>query len=230
MAKLLIVDDDPEIGKTLDAYLSNHGHTLEMCGNGQDAQQLLSSFKYDLIVLDWNLPGINGDKICREFRAQGGQAPIIFLTGNDQIDFLETALDAGADDYMVKPFNVRELHARIKTLLRRRTGTFEAQLEIDGLVLDPEKGVVTVGASSVRLRAKEVALLEYLIRHSGKVFSSQMLFEAVWPSDAEGTSEGVRTWMNFLRQKLGQVGKAHLIKTILGSGYTIDSADKKQPE
>ncbi|MBS2011053.1 MAG: response regulator transcription factor [Cyanobacteria bacterium SZAS TMP-1] len=230
MAKLLIVDDDPEIGKSLDAYLSNHGYTLEMCPGGQDAQQLLTGFKYDLIVLDWNLPGVNGDKICRDYRAQGGQAPIIFLTGNDQIDFLETALEAGADDYMVKPFNVRELHARIKTLLRRRTGTFQQQLEMDGLVLDPEKGVVTVGASSVRLRAKEVALLEYLMRNSGKVFSSQMLFEAVWPSDTEGTSEAVRTWINFLRQKLAQVGKAHILKTILGSGYTINPTDKQKPQ
>lgn len=228
MAKLLIVDDDPEIGQTLKAYLSNHGHTLEICGTAEDAEQLLLAFSYDLIVLDWSLPGMTGDKVCRDFRARGGQAPIIFLTGNSQLDSIETALESGADDYMVKPFHVRELHARIKTLLRRRTGAFALKLEIGGLELDPETGVVTVGASAVRLRAKEAALLEYLMRHPGQVFSSQLLFDAVWPSDAESTSEGVRTWMNLLRHKLAQVGKAHMVKTILGSGYTIESESHEE--
>jgi DNA-binding response OmpR family regulator len=228
VAKLLIVDDDPELGKTLQDYFSNHGHVLEICGSGEDAEQLLGSFTYDLIVLDWTLPGISGDKVCRKYRAEGGQAPIIFLTGKNGIDSLETALENGADDYMVKPFNVRELHARIRMLLRRRTGTIALQLQMGGLMLDPEAGVITVGAAAVRLRAKESALLEYLMRHPGKVFSSQQLFEAVWPSDAESTAEGVRTWINLLRQKLAQVGKAHMVKTILRSGYTINCDEAQE--
>ncbi|MBU6451796.1 MAG: response regulator transcription factor [Cyanobacteria bacterium REEB67] len=226
MAKLLMVDDDLELGKTLKSYLSNHGITLEICGNGEDAEQLLDGFEYDLIVLDYNLPKITGEEVCRKFRHKGGHTPIIFLTGNCEIDFLEKALDAGADDYMVKPFNVRELYARIKTLMRRRTGAITAHLAIDGLSLDPEKGIVTVGAESIRLRAKESALLEYLMRHKNRVYSSQQLFDAIWPADAEGSAEGVRTWMKLLRHKLAQVGKEDMVKTILRSGYTIETQDK----
>jgi DNA-binding response OmpR family regulator len=223
MAKLLIVDDDIGLTTSLSQYLVGHGHTLEVAGTGEDAAQLLQSFGYDLIILDWTLPGINGDQVCRDFRQAGGKTPIIFLTGKHDIDSLEAALEYGADDYIVKPFNVRELYARIKNLLRPRTAIYASKLQIGDLSLDPEKCIVTVNTQTVKLRAKEAALLEYLMRNPDRVFSSQQLFDAVWPSDSDGSADVIRSWMNYLRQKLARLERAHVIKTILGTGYTIES-------
>jgi len=222
MSKILIVDDDKELTQALDLYFSSRGHVIEDCDNGEDALQLLASFEYDLIVLDWTLPGITGHDVCRKFREQGGQTAIIFLTGKVEVSFLETALDSGADDYMVKPFDVRELFARTKTLLRRRTGTFVAELKVGDLVLKPELNLLITPVGEVRLRVKETALLEYLIRHTNRAFSAQQLLNAVWSSDSEGTTNSVRTWMNLLRRKLEGIGQTDLIKTISGSGYMIE--------
>jgi OmpR-family two-component system manganese-sensing response regulator len=218
MSKFLIVDDDKELTKGLDLYFSSKGLVIEVCDNGEDALQLLASFEYDLIVLDWTLPGITGHDVCRTFREKGGQTPIIFLTGKEHVSFLETALDSGADDYMVE----RELFARTKTLLRRRTGTYVAELKIGNLVLKPEMNLLITPTAEVRLRVKETALLEYLIRHTNQAFSAQQLLNAVWTSDSEGTTNSVRTWMNLLRRKLEGVGQTDLIKTISGSGYMIE--------
>jgi OmpR-family two-component system manganese-sensing response regulator len=222
MSKILIVDDDKELTNALNLYFTSLGQVIEVCDNGEDALQLLGSFEYDLLVLDWTLPGITGHDVCKTFREQGGQTPIIFLTGKEHVSFLETALDSGADDYMVKPFEVRELFARIKTLLRRRTGTYVAELRIGDLVLKPEANLLLAGDSELRLRVKETALLEYLIRHPNRTFNAQQLLNAVWPSDSEGTTNSVRTWMNLLRRKLEGVGQKDLIKTVSGSGYMIE--------
>ncbi len=222
MSKILIVDDDKELGKALELYFSTLGQVIELCESGEDAVQLLASFQYDLIVLDWTLPGMNGHDVCRVYREKGGQTPIIFLTGKEHVSFLETALDAGADDYMVKPFEVRELYSRIKALLRRRTGTYVAELGIGTLILKPELNLLLTPTAEVRLRVKETALLEYLIRHPNRAFNAQQLLNAVWPSDSEGTTNSVRTWMNLLRRKLEGVGQTDLIKTISGSGYMIE--------
>lgn len=223
MAKILIVDDDKELAKALSMFLTTLGLVVETCESGEDALQLLGGFEYDLIVLDWTLPGITGHDVCRKFRDDGGQTPIIFLTGKEHVSFLETALDSGADDYMVKPFEARELFARIKALLRRRTGTYVPELKVGQLVLKPEMNVlVTPTGEVVRLRVKESALLEYLVRHPNRTFNAQQLLNAVWPSDSEGTTNSVRTWMNFLRRKLEAAGQADLIKTVAGAGYMIE--------
>jgi DNA-binding response OmpR family regulator len=224
MAKLLFVDDDEALSNGVSSYLSLQGHVLDLCSSGEDALQLLDGFSYDLIVLDWGLPGISGEDVCRAFRSKEKQTPILFLTGKEDITFLERAFEAGADDYVLKPFNVRELAARIKTLIRRRTGTFVADLRIGDLLLRPEKNLISVNSTEVQLRAKETALLEFLIRHPNKVYSAQELLDAVWPADSARGTNCVRTWMNFLRNKLKEAGQENLIKTILGSGYIIEDA------
>ena len=223
MAKILVVEDDVDLGEALSDNLMTHGHNTEVCGTGEDALQLLENFHYDLIVLDWSLPGINGDEVCRRFRRHGGQSPIIFLTGRGDVNHIETGLDAGADDYMSKPFDIRELAARVKTLLKRRTGTFSSQLQIRDLTLNLETRCMTVGTTVIPLRAKEVSLLEFLMRNTDRVYSAQQLLEAVWPSDAAVTTGSVRSWMNLLRQKLAEAGKPDLIETVVRSGYTIRS-------
>lgn len=221
MAKILVVDDDAELSEALAEHLTAQGYLTENCASGEDALQLLSNFHYDLILLDWTLPGISGEEVCARFRRTGGQTPILFLTGHGDIQYLESGLGAGADDYMVKPFDIRELAARVKALLKRRTGTFAPDLTIDDLVLNLEMRSLVVGSMVVPLRAKELSLLEFLMRNTNRVYSAQQLLEAVWPSDAEVTTGSVRSWMNLLRQKLAEVGKPDLIETVARSGYTI---------
>jgi OmpR-family two-component system manganese-sensing response regulator len=223
MAKILVVDDDKELTKALNEYLSLQNYVIEAVHTGEDALQLLNSFQYSVIILDWTLPGISGEQVCRTFRAGGGQTPIIFLTGKGDIATLETVLDAGADDYMRKPFNVRELGARVRALLRRRIHAFEPDIRIGDLVLNPNSNVLTAGDTELKLRNKEAAVLEYLMTHPNQVHSAQQLLDAVWSSEKDGTTNAVRTWMRLLRRRLATIGKEDLIKTVLGSGYVIES-------
>src|SRR5271165_6173659 len=138
MAKLLIVDDDLQLCQVVESFLKSCNHAIDCVSMGVDALQLLSAYSYDAVILDWGLPDISGFDVCVKYRQQGGQAPIIFLTGNNKLEALEQALDAGADDYIAKPFNIRELHARLKTILRRRTGAYQSRLEVAGVSLHPE--------------------------------------------------------------------------------------------
>lgn len=227
MARILLVDDDINLVETVEPYLKSHGHVVDCCHTGEDALQLLGAYSYDVIALDWTMPGINGDEVCKRYRSSGGQAPIIFLTGKEDVQSIELALGYGADDYMVKPFDIRVLNARIKALLRRAGNPIVPVLKIQDLVLDPEGSSITVGTQTVRLRAKEKALLEYLMRHPNRVFSSQQLLDAVWPADSDAATTSVRTWMGFLRHKLAEVGRESLVRTVLGSGYIIDDVDSK---
>ena len=221
MAKLLIVEDDEEISLALDTYLKANSFTCDCVSSGGDALQLLSSYAYDAIILDWGLPDITGFEVCVKFRKQGGQAPIIFLTGNDDLVALEQAPDAGADDYVAKPFNMRELHARLKTILKRRTAAYSQTLTIGSVTLDPESGNLISNGKSVLLRNKEIAILECLMRHPNVTYSSQKLLNAVWPAEAAPSNNSVRVWMSLLRQKLAEVGAEDLIKTVAGAGYII---------
>lgn len=222
MAKVLVVDDDLELCSAVQNFLSLQGHVVEAAATGEDAMQLLKNFQYDVIVLDWGLPGIEGDELCKLYRARGGLTPVMFLTGKNNVSFLETGFNAGADDYMVKPFDIRELSARIRGLLRRSNTRYIAQLKVDDVILIPDQRIVKSQGQVVKLRAKECALLEFLLRHPNQVFSAQNLLDAVWTSDSSGTTNSVRTWMGTLRQQLAKLGKEDLVKTVLGSGYTIE--------
>lgn len=169
----------------LRSYLEMKGFVLDSCQSGEDALQLLASFQYDVIILDWGLPAMSGIAVCREFRRKGGQTPIIFLTGKGGIENVEEGLDSGADDYVSKPFDMRELHARVKAILQRRTGAFAPTLQVGDLILRPEKNAIVKGSKEVQLRAKETSLLEYLMRHPNQIFSAQQLLDAIWPAAAK---------------------------------------------
>jgi len=226
MSKLLIVDDDAELAKALSTFFSQQGFVVELCATGEDALQLLDSYGYDVVVLDWGLPVMTGREVCATYRSKGGQTPIIFLTGKGDVRYLEEGFSSGADDYLSKPFEVRELAARINALLKRRAATYVPEVRIGDLVLNPKKGLLTKGASELQLRAKESALLEFLMRHPGDIYSAQDLLDAVWPADGEGTTNSVRTWMNLMRNKLATIGEETLITTVLGSGYVIEAKTK----
>jgi two-component system, OmpR family, manganese sensing response regulator len=229
VAKILLVDDDAQLVSTLKQFLENSNHAVDSCGDGQDAMQLIDLSTYDLLVLDWSLPGISGLEICSQYRSRGGQAAVLFLTGRGDVDSLEKALQLGADDYVSKPFDIRELHARVNALLRRRAAQFVAKTSIGGVTLDTERKIVTGDDPSfpeVRLRPKECILLDLLMRHPGKIFTAHELLEKGWATDADASSDSVRTWMGLLRQKLAEIGKQDLVKTVWGSGYVIENPNK----
>jgi DNA-binding response OmpR family regulator len=154
--------------------------------------------------------------------------PIIFLTGKDDLSSLETALDTGGDDYIGKPFDLRELQARVKTILKRKTLRYDPRLIVDGLILDSERHIISRLDGSlpeVRLRTKECALLECLMKNPNKFFNSQELLEHCWPTDTNLGGSTVRTWIGFLRQKLAQLGRPDFIKTVSGVGYMVETRE-----
>jgi DNA-binding response OmpR family regulator len=222
MAKLLIVEDEEEIRDKLKSMLIGEGHIVETASRGDDAFNIIKGSTYDVIVLDWNLPGMSGYQICRQFREDGGTTPIIFLTGMNDIASKEGGLDSGADDYLTKPFEFRELSARIRTVLRRVAGKTSNELKAGDLVLSTETKLVTVGAQRVRLTQRETSLLEYMLRNPNKFFSATDLRKNVWPSEGQFTDESVRTCVKTLRQKLDELSRGDLVKTVPGSGYILE--------
>ncbi|MBU6454942.1 MAG: response regulator transcription factor [Cyanobacteria bacterium REEB67] len=230
MSRLLIVDDDLNLIEAVVPFLVSNGFVVDSCQSAEDAMQLLGIYSYDVMVLDWSLPGMDGNELCRWFRASGGQTPIIFLTGKDDVMSLEIALAGGADQYLVKPFDIRELYARLKAMERRSSVKLTPVLQIAGLVLDPELRLVSVGSESVQLRHKEALLLEYFIRNPNRILSAQQVFDAVWPADTNASVGSVRTWMTYLRQKLAEVGREDIIETVHGAGYLLKNRQSKAPD
>ncbi len=222
MAKLLLIEDDLELGSQLSSWLVTEGHVLEHVGSGEDGLQLLEHFAYDVILLDWTLPQLSGLDVCKRYRQVGGNAFIVFLTGKADIVSKEQALNIGADDYLTKPFDFRELQARINSLLRRPVGFLKDELRIGDLSLDVKEREVTVNGHTIHLMPKESALLEYLMRHPNRTFGSKDLLRSVWPSDRETTPETIRSWMRKLRTSLDLLGHGALIKTMGRSGYMIE--------
>lgn len=224
MTKILLVEDDEKLARKVCDWLKSEAYVTESASTGADALQLLSNFKFDIVLLDWGLPDIAGLDVCTRYRNLGGKTPIIFLTGKGEIVDKELGLNSGADDYLVKPFDLRELNARIKSVLRRPVDLVSSELRIGDLVLDPVQRTASTGDLSVKLIPKECMLLEYLMRHQNRPFSAKSLLDLVWPSESDSSEETVRTNMKTLRHKLTKVGKPELIKTVLGAGYVIDSA------
>lgn len=223
MSKILLVEDDAEICGWLEDWFKQENFVFESANNGADALQLLEQFEFDVIILDWGLPDITGIEVCKRYRGSGGIAPVLFLTGKGEIDDKEKGLDSGADDYLVKPFDVRELAARVRSLLRRPKQILPVELTINGVALDLKTRVVREGSTNLRLMPKECALLEFLMRHPDTIYSSKALLDSVWRSDSDSSEDTVRTCMRTLRLKLQKLGRDDLIKTVLGSGYIIES-------
>ena len=212
-----------ELAAKLKLHLSND-YVVDVAHLGEDALQLLRYSSFDLIVLDWSLPDITGLQICKRFRSSGGKTPVLILTGMDDVEHKELGLDSGADDYLTKPFQMRELAARLRSLIRRSSGANDNQLTVSGIELRKTIRLVVAGSKSVRLTQKECGLFEFFIRHPNTYFSASDLRSNVWPADSESEDQTVRTIIKNLRQKLDQVGHPDLIKTVLGSGYILESS------
>jgi len=224
MAKILIVEDDPQIGQMVVYWLNQEGYTTELMTTGPDGLQLLRSFNFDLIILDWELPGMSGYEVMEKFRQDGGNTPIIFLTGRTDIDSKATSLDGGADDYMTKPCDPRELAARVRSMLRRPAGLLPSRITVGNVVLEPETKRVFVNNEAARLTTKEYAVLEHLMRHPNRIFSTKELLSSIWPSTTESAEDTVRTCVKTLRRKLmPPEGTDCVVKTVTGAGYMIQT-------
>lgn len=222
MAKILVVEDNQELIEMVKALLEHEHHRVETLSDGTEAGYALKIDKFDLIILDWELPGKHGVELCREFRHQGGDTPVIILTGRREIDDKEAGFDSGADDYLTKPFHPRELLSRVKALLRRSGASVQGDvLTVCDLVLRPTMFTASRAGQDLNLLPREFSVLEFLMRHPEQVFSNEALLERVWQSDSDATAEAVRSTMKRLRKKLDGNFDQKLIHTVHGVGYIL---------
>jgi two-component system, OmpR family, copper resistance phosphate regulon response regulator CusR len=222
--RILIVEDESSIANFLREGLAEEGFAVDVADNGKLGLQLAldNAEDYDVILLDWMLPGMNGIEICRNIRKENHQVPIIFLTAKDTVDDAVFGLESGANDYIRKPFSFAELLARIRVLMRAKASEsmiFKAQ----GIHLDIEKHAVTKHGKAVELTQKEFALLEYLLRNKGKACRRTRIIESVWDIHFEYDSSVIDVFINALRKKLDEPGQPSLITTLRGVGYKIEA-------
>ncbi|MBX9671180.1 MAG: response regulator transcription factor [Candidatus Obscuribacterales bacterium] len=223
MAKILLAEDDEDLSEVITFALKKAAHIVQQVYNGRDCLDFLATCKYDLIILDWMMPFKSGIEVCKSYRQQGGNAPILMLTAKTKIEDREEGLDTGADDYLTKPFDQRELTARVRALLRRPDAVVGNVLQAGNLSLNTVTGQVLVGDKSVHLRPKEFTLLEFLLRHPNQSFTTEALLQRVWLEDGAATPSNLKTHIKLLRKKLDcGDGEESIIKTVRGRGYLIE--------
>ncbi len=222
--RLLLVEDDAALAAVLARALRDDGYAVDHAGRGSEARFLFDVNDYDLVVLDLGLPDIDGLTLCHEWRASGSSAPVLVLTARDALSDKVAGLDAGADDYLTKPFDYPELAARLRALLRRPADAQPTVLEVGDVRLDPASRRVWRGAITVPLTAREFALLEFLMRRSGQVVPRTDLIEHVWDVNYDGLSNVVDVHVANLRRKLDLPGSPAPVETMRGVGYRLGGA------
>ncbi|MGH9552413.1 MAG: response regulator transcription factor [Terriglobales bacterium] len=222
MAKLLIVEDDRTLASTVQDWLQEEKHTIDLVETGRDALDRLMHYDYELIVLDLGLPDIDGTTICKEMRNSGGNIPVLMLTGRADIKDKQKGFDVGADDYLTKPFDLRELSARIRSLLRRPAVFVAAVLNAGAIELDTKSQAVSVAGNAVQLLPQEYMLLEFLMRHPNELFSQEALLNRVWSSESDASIDNVRLHIARLRKKLESDGQPCGITTVHRQGYKLE--------
>ena len=196
-------------------------YTVDMAVDGEQAVSLLDQHDYDVVILDRLLPGISGDEVLVVMRGKGNATPVLMLTALSALEHRVEGLDAGADDYLPKPFAFSELLARLRALGRRRAELVTERLTAGDIALDPERHQVTVDGRSELLSAREYALLGYLIRHAGQVVTRQQILDSVWGAEPDVYSNVVDLYVHYLRRKLDALGRAHVLRTVRGVGYAL---------
>jgi DNA-binding response OmpR family regulator len=220
--QILLVEDEEKIAKFLRRGLIEESYAVDIARDGEEALYKFDINEYDLVILDLMLPKVDGLTVCRKIRLKDTHIPILMLTAKDSVEDKISGLDAGADDYVPKPFSFIELVARIRALLRRGNKADPPILSFDNLKLNPASRTVTRGGTVINLTAREYALLEYFMRYPNRVLTKTKILEHVWDYNYEGLSNIVETYVKYLRQKLQRSTKDHdLIHTLRGSGYML---------
>jgi two-component system, OmpR family, response regulator MprA len=223
MAQILVVDDEPAVRSALERALRLESYDVQLAADGREALDLLAEKPADAVILDVMMPGIDGLEVCRRLRAAGDRTPVLMLTARDAIDDRVVGLDVGADDYLVKPFALRELQARVRALLRRASdenGDGEL-LRFSDLVLDPIAHEVRRGDRLVELSKTEFLLLELFMKHPRQVLTRSAIFENVWGYDFGPTSNALGVYIGYLRRKTEEGGEQRLLHTVRGIGYVL---------
>jgi len=221
MAKVLLVEDDQTLAHNIAEWLTLEHYIVESVADGTEAVDRLKFYQFDLIILDWLLPGLTGIEVCKQFRAHGGTTPILMLTGKKDVDEKEMGLDSGADDYLTKPFHLKELSARLRALLRRHPAVSSNNLTIGSMELSLQDHIFKKNGKVIRLFPKEFSLLEFLMRHPNQVFSSEALLDRVWNSSSDVSPESIRTYVARLRAKIDDADSESIIENVHGVGYKL---------
>jgi OmpR-family two-component system manganese-sensing response regulator len=226
--RILLVDDEVELTDALKHLFTKEGYIVDIAHDGASGQSLALSNSYDLLVLDWMLPAISGLDLCRHLRSQGQATPVLFLTAKDTVDDRVDGLDAGADDYLIKPFELKELLARVRALLRRspnlqgvedETTSPPTRLVAEGMELDEVNQLAHRGDRSIELSDKENVLLAFLMQHPHQLLTHDELTQALWASDTKPNSNALVAQIRLLRRKIEAPGEPPLIHTVYGKGY-----------
>jgi two-component system, OmpR family, response regulator len=219
--RVLVVEDEVKMAGLLKRGLEEEGYAVDVAGSGSDAIWLGTENPYDAIVLDVMLPDQDGFEVCRKLRAGGRWAPVLMLTARDAVPDRVAGLDAGADDYLTKPFSFTELFARLRALVRRGAAERPAVLHAGDLLLDPATRKVTRDGTPIDLTSKEFALLEYFLRHPGEALTRSRIIEHVWDFAYEGDSNVVDVYVRYLREKIDRPFGRDTIETVRGTGYRL---------
>jgi two-component system copper resistance phosphate regulon response regulator CusR len=217
--RILIAEDDAPLASFIATTFSADDHTTDIAANGEEALQRLNGAEYDLLILDLNLPVVGGSQVLRKIRSRDAELPILILTATDHVSERVACLDAGADDYLTKPFSFSELSARVRALLRRKGRPVPTLLKIEDLQLDCVKRTVQRGGRFIELTPKEFSLLEYFMRNAGRRISRNMIIEFVWKLSPDTMTNVVDVYVNYLRKKIDEGAKHKLIHTVRGVGY-----------
>jgi two-component system, OmpR family, response regulator len=219
--RLLVVEDEVKLAGLLRRGLEEEGYAVDMAADGTEALWLAQENPYDAVVLDVMLPDVDGFEVCRRLRTSGRWAPVLMLTARDSVPDRVAGLDAGADDYLTKPFSFAELLARLRALVRRAAPERPPTLRVGDLSVDPATRRVTRGDVAIELTRKEFALLEYFARHPGEVLSRSRLIEHVWDFAYDGDSNVVDVYIRYLREKVDRPFARDSIETVRGAGYRL---------
>ncbi len=232
--RVLLVEDEPDLGEAIRRVLSREKYVVDWAQDGNEAWDYLDTHwvEYTIAIIDWMLPGITGIELCQRLRSHNNPLPVLMLTAKDRIEDKVIGLDAGADDYLVKPFGMAELLARMRALQRRSPQLQPAQLQVGKLVLDYGTHTLVyhhqIGSQEIPLTTKEFQVLEYFMKRPGQIITSQQFINQLWEIGAEPTSNVVAAQIRLLRRKLAETGDDSFVETVHGMGYRFNSSHARQ--
>lgn len=225
--RILIAEDEKTLNATLKKRLEEQSYSVDACLDGQEALDYLDSAEYDVVLLDIMMPKKSGLEVLRALRKKGRQTPVLLLTAKDSIEDRVDGLDAGADDYLVKPFAFEELMARIRVMLRKKSGQSSNLLSVGDLTLDLGTHTVVRDGQPISLSSREFALLRYLVMNQGMILSRNQIEQHIWNYDYEGSSNMIDVYIRYLRKKIDDPFEKKLIHTVRGAGYVLREEEKR---